>query len=165
MQKKRIGIALLLIFLLWRSANSVYVLATDPESVGHWRAGLTGDITDRISRALDMPPAAELYAGRYQLLRDEVPPHSDVFFLHEYTGTFAIYEIFSYFRISALLYPCNIQMVKKPPAARVMRNEQLNSKARYVLDLRRTKSDLPVEFVKIGQSPGAVLWREESDGR
>ena len=88
-----------------------------------------------------------------------------MFFLHEYTGTFAIYEIFSYFRISALLYPCNIQMVKKPPAARVMRNEQLNSKARYVLDLRRTKSDLPVEFVKIGQSPGAVLWREESGGR
>lgn len=165
MHKKRIGIALLLIFLLWRSANSVYVLATNPEPIRHWQEGLTVDTADRIARALDMPPAGELYVRRYQLLRDKVPPDSDLFFLHEYTGPLAIYEIFSYFRISALLYPCNIQMVKKPPTRNVVAEQRLHSKVRYVLDFRRKKSNLSKDFVKIGQSPDAVLWREENSNR
>lgn len=172
MHKKRIGIVLLLIFLLWRSANSVYVLAMDVtteapkgfNAIPHWQAGLTNDTSERIARALEMPPGRDVLMKRYELIRDKVPEHSDLFFLHEYSGTPAIYEILSYFRLSALLYPRNIQMVNQPPRPKpvILRNDE---KGRYVLDLRKTKSALGEEFVKIDEGPDAILWQERRSAR
>ena len=161
MGKKRLGITLLLIFLLWRSANTVFVLAVNPDINGHWQEGLTDDTPTRVSRALDLPPARTIHTQRYQLLAEMVPPDSDLFFLHEYAGALAVYEIFSYFRISALLYPCNVQMVKVPPDAQVVSATNRHPKDRYILDIRKKKSDLPESFEKIGTSPGAILWRQK----
>jgi hypothetical protein len=161
MGKKRIGITLLLTFLLWRSANTVFVLAVNPEINGYWQEGLTDDTATRVARALDLPPAREVHTQRYELLAAMVPPDSDLFFLHEYGGALAVYEIFSYFRISALLYPCNVQMVKVPPNAQVASATNRDFKDRYILDIRDKKSDLPESFEKIGTSPGAILWRQK----
>ena len=88
-----------------------------------------------------------------------------MFFLHEFTGPLAIYEIFGYFRMSALLYPCNAQMVKQPPSPKALGSNQLKVKNRYVLDIRRKKSKLADEFIKIGQTADAVLWLEKRPDR
>jgi len=165
MQQKRIGIVLLLTFLLWRSLNSVFVITTDLEPIENVGAGLSDDTRSRIRRALDMPPAAELYSQRYELLRDNVPPNSDLFFLHEFTEPLAIYEIFGYFRMSALLYPCNAQMVKRPPSPNSSAAEKLDPKDRYVLDVRRKKSKLAGEFTKVGETTDSVLWLETRPDR
>lgn len=164
MSTKQLGAALLLIFLVWRATNSMWVTAVDHSRSSPLWLGL--DSTEaRVRRGLAAPipgQPADRYYRQLQLLRLHVPENAKVYYLHEFTGPGAYHVIVGVMKLNWLSYPRYIQAIQTLPLPGSASRPPLQGKPTFVLDVRENKPDVPgADYDRVAEEAGAVLWRKK----
>lgn len=154
---------MLIVFLAWRGANSLWVTCWDRERNTPPLASF--DATElRVRRALDVGDplrSRDAYHQRLQLLSAHVPPDGKVYFLHEFAGSEGAFAIRSLSAMVSLAYPRYVQPIRGLPLPESARRPPLADKPTFVLDTRRGDAqDAVPGFSRIARGAGAVLWRE-----
>lgn len=163
MGKRRVCGILLLVVLLWRGLNSMWVIATRPLTV---RMSDVFESTEvRVSRTLRRETVGQTVKTtdlRVQLLRDNVPGDAKIYFLNEFTGPESISEVIGFLKYPGFIYPLYIQPIQSLPLPPSANRPPLRDKPTFVLDVRLDRSEpLGAGFTRVAEAADAVLWQKD----